>query len=189
MKRSYEGLYRLIVSLHLPKSWVFGSWTGLLERLLDEDRIQPGRAIDLGCGVGVEAIFLARHGFDVTGVDISRTAIQAARRHAAAAGVDVEFLVDDLTRLSSINGPFDLLIDIGTLNDIRGRDRDLYMENVIPLTRPGSVFVLFGFEKHLSQREREALFSPAFAVETLEKRVEPVLRRRMITSVITRHSD
>lgn len=188
MRRSYEPLYRLMAALRIPKTLVFGTAVPLLDRLLDEGRLGDGRAIDLGCGVGTEAVLLARRGFDVTGVDFSATAITLARRQAAAADVDVEFIGDDLTRLRHVQGTFDLLVDIGTLNDIRGRDRDRYLENVIPLTHVGSRFVLFGFGKHLSQEELAARFGRMFTIETLEDRTEPVFRRQMITSLLTRKS-
>jgi cyclopropane fatty-acyl-phospholipid synthase-like methyltransferase len=190
MKRLYEPLYRLMATFRIPKSVVFGSATSILGRLLDEGRIHGGSAIDLGCGVGAEAIFLARHGFDVTGVDFSKTAIKLAQRHAAKAGVEVAFLVEDLTRIQNVKGTYDLLVDIGTLNDLRGQDRDRYIENVVPLAHAGSHFLLFGFDKHLSHDERVERFSPMFSIETLDDKTEPVFRRRMITSLLTRsHQD
>lgn len=48
---------------------------------------RPGRALDLGCGEGADAVWLARQGWRVTAVDISRTALARAAEHAAAAGV------------------------------------------------------------------------------------------------------
>ncbi len=189
MRRLYEPLYRLMATLRIPKTVVFGSAVPLLDRLLDEGRLPGGRAIDLGCGVGTEAVLLARRGFDVTGVDFSPTAVRLARRRAAADGVDVEFIVDDLTRLRHVHGTFDLLVDIGTLNDIRGPDRDRYLDNVVPLARTGSRFVLFGFARNLSVEELTARFSAMFTIETLEDRTEPLFRRRMITSLLTRRSN
>ena len=93
----------------------------------------PGRAIDLGCGEGHNAIFLARQGFDVTALDFAPSAIAKAKRKAAAAGVSVDFLVDDLTQLRSVRGQFDLLVDYGTLDDLGYGQRDRYVEQVLPL--------------------------------------------------------
>lgn len=182
----YEPLYRLIATLRIPKTWVFGSAIPMLGGLVSEGRIQGGRAIDLGCGVGTEAIFLAQHGFDVTGIDFSETAIKLARRQTATSGIDVQFLLDDVTGLQQVERAFDLLVDIGTLNDLRGRDRDRYVENVVPLARPGSLFVLFGFDKQLPLDERAERFDRTFHIETLEDRTEPIFGRRMITSLLTR---
>lgn len=59
--------------------------------------LQPGRALDLGCGSGGNAVWLAKRGWQVTAVDFSGVAIEKARMRAAASGVEVEFLVSDVT--------------------------------------------------------------------------------------------
>lgn len=73
---------------------------------------------------------------------------------AEAAGVKVNFIVDDLTNLQYVTGLFDLLVDYGTLDDLKLKDRDLYMKNVLQLTHPGSQMLLFGFEYPLRWWER-----------------------------------
>ena len=60
-----------------------------------------GRALDIGCGRGHWSIVLAEHGWEVTGVDIVRSAIRAARRRGEEAGVPVQFVRADITRLRS----------------------------------------------------------------------------------------
>jgi hypothetical protein len=60
--------------------------------------------------------------------------------------VEANLVVDDLTNLQHINGAFDLLVDYGTLDDLRPSQRDLYMKNVLPLTCQGSLFLLACFE-------------------------------------------
>lgn len=54
--------------------------------LVENGRIAPCRAIDLGCGTGANAVFLAQQGFEVTGVDCAASAIENARRRADSAG-------------------------------------------------------------------------------------------------------
>ena len=61
--------------------------------------LTPGRAIDLGCGEGADAVWLARQGWHVTGVDISPTAVARARAVATEAGLsdaDIRFVAHDL---------------------------------------------------------------------------------------------
>lgn len=68
--------------------------------------LTPGSALDLGCGEGADAIWLAGQGWSVTGVDVSDVALARARQHAAAAGVAIEFVLDDL---AASPGEFDLV--------------------------------------------------------------------------------
>lgn len=96
--------------------WDIGARKELVS-LVTSGKIEPGKAIDLGSGTASYCIFLAEHGFDVTGVDYSPTAIRNARRKARDAKVEVNFIVDDLTDLQEVKGNFDLLVDYGTLDD------------------------------------------------------------------------
>ncbi|WP_392674957.1 class I SAM-dependent methyltransferase [Streptomyces sp. LN785] len=64
-------------------------WSGRPNALLvrEAGHLRPGRALDLGCGEGADAVWLASRGWQVTGADISRTALERAASHAAEAGV------------------------------------------------------------------------------------------------------
>lgn len=65
-------------------------WSGRPNAQLVEqtEQLAPGRALDLGCGEGADAIWLAERGWEVTGVDVSQVALDRAAAHAAEAGVD-----------------------------------------------------------------------------------------------------
>jgi cyclopropane fatty-acyl-phospholipid synthase-like methyltransferase len=185
MTRSYELICRLVQVFNVPISWVFGSHGELVE-LVESGRIPPGRAIDLGCGTGRDAIFLSKHGFDVTGVDISPTAIKLARDNAQAAGVEVTFIEDDLTNLRHVSGSFDLLVDFGALNDLAQKERDSYVHNVLPLTHPGSRYLLLCFEKKLTSDEVERRFGEYFSIETIARNSESVFSRGIAVHLMTR---
>ncbi|MGW4084049.1 class I SAM-dependent methyltransferase [Streptomyces sp. NPDC004822] len=64
-------------------------WSGRPNALLvrETEGLTPGTALDLGCGEGADVVWLASRGWTVTGVDISRTALERAARHAAESGV------------------------------------------------------------------------------------------------------
>ncbi|ELS50377.1 class I SAM-dependent methyltransferase [Streptomyces viridochromogenes] len=64
-------------------------WSGRPNSLLvrEAEKLEPGSALDLGCGEGADAVWLASRGWRVTGVDISHTALERAAVHAAEAGV------------------------------------------------------------------------------------------------------
>lgn len=166
-KWMYELIYRLV-----PADVIFGS-TSKIEHLTEQaiaGRIEPCKAITLGCGEGRETIYLAKKGFDVTGVDFSPTAIKKARRKAKAASLEIPFIVDDLTDLRHVTGTYDLVTDFGALNDLGQGARDRYMENVVPLTHHDSHYVMFCFERMLSTDEVERRFKPYFDLEVIESR-------------------
>jgi SAM-dependent methyltransferase len=71
--------------------------------------VVPGRALDVGCGEGADAIWLAQHGWNVTAIDISAVAINRARDAAASVGVEVEWLNGDALHAALPPGAFDLV--------------------------------------------------------------------------------
>jgi cyclopropane fatty-acyl-phospholipid synthase-like methyltransferase len=126
-------------------------------KLVESGRVKPGRLIELGSGAARNAIYLATHGFDVTGVDHDPALVSLARRKAMAARVAAKFVVDDVTNLQKVTGPFDVLVDYSTLDDLTPEERDRYVQNVLPLTQPGSQFVLYCLEWALSWWEKLTL--------------------------------
>jgi SAM-dependent methyltransferase len=78
--------------------------------------LRPGRALDAGCGHGAEAVWLASHGWRVTAVDFSATALDLARSRATAIGADVaeriEWTEGDLTTWTPPPGSYDLVLSL-----------------------------------------------------------------------------
>jgi SAM-dependent methyltransferase len=105
----------------------------------------PGRALDLGCGTGTNAITLARHGWQVTGVDFAWKAIAQARQKARQAGVQVDFKVADVLQLPGIIGKFDLILDIGCFHSLDATARKTYVKNLGELLQPGGFFLMYAF--------------------------------------------
>jgi SAM-dependent methyltransferase len=107
----------------------------------------PGRALDLGCGTGTNAITLAQLGWQVTGVDFVGRAIRQAHRKARQAGVQVDFHVGDVTRLEKIDGPFDLILDIGCLHSLTDTGKRDYVENLDRLLAGDGTYLLYAWIK------------------------------------------
>jgi len=156
MKLFYEILYR-----RFRAPWDIGPREELVE-LVESGRLEPGRVIDLGSGTASNCVYLAQHGFDVTGVDYADSAIDLGVQRAQEAGVSVNFIKDDLTNLRFVTGKFDLLVDYGTLDDLKPSARARYLQNILPLTLPGSKFLMYCFEWRFRWWERVlfTLFSP-----------------------------
>jgi SAM-dependent methyltransferase len=95
-----------------------------------------GRAVDVGCGIGDNAAFLARQGFAVTAFDLSPTAIAWAARRFAGAGID--FRVADLFKLpDDLLGAFNLVHETYTLQALPAAIRLLAFDGVASLLAPG----------------------------------------------------
>lgn len=105
----------------------------------------PGRAIDLGCGTGTNVITLARKGWSVTGVDSSRFAIRRAEQKAIAADIEANLLHEDVSRLRGVNGPFDLLLDIGCLHSLPKHKKLSYVRAITSVAAPGATYLLYSW--------------------------------------------
>ena len=74
------------------------------------DRLPTGRALDVATGEGRNALFLARRGFEVTGVDRSPTALRTARARAREEGLELELHLADLEACELPAGPFQVVV-------------------------------------------------------------------------------
>ena len=116
--------------------------------LLDFIASHPtGKALDIGCGSGTNAITLAQHGWQVVGVDFAATAISIARAKTRKAKVNATFLVGNASRLANIGEPFDLLLDIGCFHNLSDDERARYIRNFDTLMAEGGFFLLYTFFK------------------------------------------
>jgi SAM-dependent methyltransferase len=141
-------LGRLVYSLwyHFHPPWDTGiTPPEVVEAIEGPNALTPGRALDLGCGTGTNSLYLARHGWEVVGVDFAATAIHRARRKAKAARLAVDFYAADVTRLDFIQPPFDLALDIGCFHTLDAGGQARYRDQLRRLLRPGARFMLYAF--------------------------------------------
>jgi SAM-dependent methyltransferase len=111
-----------------------------------------GDVLDIGCGLGDNAIYLASRGHSVTGLDGSPAAIEQARRRADAGALNpiagsagVTFDVADATNLSGREGRFDTVIDSGLYHCLDEAGRQAYIAELYRATRAGARLHLFCF--------------------------------------------
>ncbi len=119
--------------------WETGQPSRELQRAIAEDKLQPCRVIELGCGSGWNAVWLAQQGFDVTAVDFTPLAIERARRRAAAAGVTVRFVLGDVLDLPEAYEPFPFFFDRGCYHCVRSLDVQAYLRTIERVTAAGSL--------------------------------------------------
>ncbi|MBI2186375.1 MAG: class I SAM-dependent methyltransferase [Acidobacteria bacterium] len=114
---------------------------------------QPGRALDLGCGTGDTSIYLARHGWDVTGIDFVEAALRKARRKAAAAGVRVRWIRDDVTNVGSHVSPgIRLFADNGCFHALSDDRRAAYVQAVTAAAAADASLVIAAFGENPRRR-------------------------------------
>jgi SAM-dependent methyltransferase len=123
-----------------------------------------GDVLDIGCGLGDNAIYLAENGHAVTGLDISPTALLTAEQRAKDAGVDVTFAVADSTKLDGYTDAFDTVIDSGLFHSLDDDGRRSYAAVVHRATRPGATLLLSCFSDSNPAGED---WRPAVTEETL----------------------
>jgi SAM-dependent methyltransferase len=106
--------------------------------------MEPGRALDLGCGEGADAIWLAQQGWRVTATDISRTALDRAARQAAAAGVAdrIDWQRHDLGA-SFPDGIFDL-VSAQFLHSPGDMPREKILRTAASAVAPGGLLLVVG---------------------------------------------
>jgi len=123
-----------------------------------------GDVLDIGCGPGDNAVYLAENGHTVTGLDISSTALVTAERRAEAAGVSVKFAVADSTKLDGYTDAFDTVVDSGLFHCLDDDGRRSYAAAVHRATRPGATLLLSCFSDANPVAED---WRPAVSEETL----------------------
>jgi thioredoxin reductase/2-polyprenyl-3-methyl-5-hydroxy-6-metoxy-1,4-benzoquinol methylase len=112
--------------------------------VVELERVAPGRILDVGCGEGADAIWLAAQGWDVTAVDISSVAIERARAAADAAGVTVEWQCADVLAAPPAAGAYDVVsIQYPALLREAG---ELAILRLVDAVRPGGTFLVVGHD-------------------------------------------
>lgn len=112
---------------------------------VEQGVLAPGRALELGCGHGRNAVHLARHGWRVDAVDFSATALDRARESAAAAGVDVTLHHGSVLDLRPDEGGYDLVYDSGCFHHVAPHRRPQFVDVVRRALAPGGRFGLVCF--------------------------------------------
>ncbi len=124
-----DEIYRKMSPEQIP--WNIEEPPDALVELIDGGKVRPCKAIEFGCGFGNYTCYLSSRGFDVTGVDISPTAVGFARENAKKKGLTCSFIAADvLGDLKEVEGIFDFAYDWELLHHIFPEQRKKYVENV-----------------------------------------------------------
>lgn len=106
--------------------------------------LTPGRALDLACGEGRNAIWLAERGWHVTAVDFSEVAIAKARERAARDGVEVDLVCLDLLEYEPEPRAYDLVLVLYL--QLAAKERRIVLSRAADALAPGGTFLLVGHD-------------------------------------------
>ncbi|HEY1590236.1 MAG TPA: class I SAM-dependent methyltransferase [Solirubrobacteraceae bacterium] len=137
-------VYRLLYLVGFTP-WDTGTVPDELTKLVEgEGALAAGRALDIGCGTGTQSAYLAKHGWQVTGVDAVERPLREARARAAAGDAPVQWLLGDVTRLAELGlePGYGLLFDRGCFHGLNAQQRAAYAAGITALAEPGATMLM-----------------------------------------------
>lgn len=127
-----------------PAPWDVGGPQPAIARVAAEGGF-AGAVLDVGCGSGDNALYVASLGFSVLGVDVAETALAIARERAVERGIDVEFAVADAFQLQRLGRKFGTLFDSGMFHTCDSDERPGYVASLAAATEPGGTLYVLCF--------------------------------------------
>ncbi len=152
--------------------WETGRHSCELEKVLKEFDIPRGRVLEIGCGTGNNAIFLAQQGFEVTAFDISPQAIKLAVAKAKQACVSVNFFAADIAHLPDLPN-FSFVFDRGVYHTVRRSNLAAHLDLLRNKTDPECLYLtLAGNANEFREGERGP---PRITVENINQELLPIM--------------
>ncbi|MDX8399826.1 MAG: class I SAM-dependent methyltransferase [Gallionellaceae bacterium] len=114
------------------------------ENALKRLGISSGKLLEIGTGLGLQAIRFAQTGYEVIATDVSATAMENARKNAQEEGLDaarLNFVTDNILR-TKLQGTFDVIADRGCFTTLKQWELEDYSQNVYRLIKTSGVFLI-----------------------------------------------
>ena len=180
--------------------WDVGHPQPAFQALIKGGEIKPGRALDIGCGRGENAIMLAMSGFEVTGIDLIEEAISDAKAKAIERHFKVSFVAGDVLQMDRLfmEGEFDIVIDSGLFHVMTDEERPIFVRQVHRVLKAGGKYFMLCFSdkepegygpRRVSKAEIERTFTPLFNIiyikdAAFDSRLGPGSRKAYFLSAI-----
>ena len=149
--------------------WELGKPRPILVKFIEKGLVKKGKALDLCSGAGTNPVYLAEKGFEVTGIDISPTAIEYAKKRAEQAKVKINFAVQNFLHLPFGDSEFDFVFDMGCFHHVKIKDRPTFIKGVHRVLKKGGGYMLTCFShrngkawNHFTKQQLVGLFSALF---------------------------
>lgn len=168
-RTSFEGLYS-----GQPR-WEIGRPQKALLHVADR---MIGSILDSGCGTGENALYFAKRGHQVTGIDFLEEPINIAKQKAVERRLTANFLVMDALALADLRELFDTVIDSGLFHVFSDNDRQRYVDGLASILKPGGLFYLLCFSdaepgtvgpRRVSEKEIRATFADGWHIQSIER--------------------
>jgi cyclopropane fatty-acyl-phospholipid synthase-like methyltransferase len=160
---------------HGTPPWDIGRPQPAFVRLAETGQIS-GAVLDVGCGTGENALYLAQRGLAVMGIDGAPTAIRKARAKAKSRGLDIRFEVADALDLS-LPEAFDTVVDSGLFHVFSDDERTRFTASLGRVVRPGGTYFLMCFSerepgdwgpRRVTQAEIQSAFRAGWRVNSID---------------------
>jgi cyclopropane fatty-acyl-phospholipid synthase-like methyltransferase len=156
--------------------WDIGRPQATIVRLAEAGEI-AGPVLDVGCGTGENALYLAARGHEVLGVDAAPVAIERATAKARDRGIGAEFLMWDALRVAELGRTFDTVIDVGLFHSFQDQERPVFARNLHEVLEPGGHYLMLCWSernewgygpRRVTQAEIHESFAQGWIVESIE---------------------
>lgn len=144
LNRDFDEVYQGLSSLGRRGPWDIGEPQPTVVQYA-EAGLFDGHILDVGCGTGEHALYLAAMGKQVAGVDMSPTAIEMAKQKAQERGLEVSFEVRDVLHWNDERDLFDVVLDCAVLHLFEGPQRAAYVQALHRVCRKGANLFMMGF--------------------------------------------
>lgn len=169
----WDRIYRRYPLEALP--WELGRPRKVLVELVEKGLIKRGKALDICCGAGTNALYLTKKGFQVTGIDISSKAIEYAKEKARKANARTRFQVQNFLNLPFEDEEFDFVFDMGCFHHVKVKDRSTFIRGIHRVLKKGGSYLMVCFSyrngpawNHFTKEQIIQLFSNHFKIKNIE---------------------